>query len=170
MIAGAARNAIARLDADGSLDADFNAGANGWVRGLAAQTDGRVLVTGAFSMIGAQFRSGIARLALPEFAQQSPSLEGGTVTWLRSGSGAELVVPPQLLFSGDGIHFSQIATFERVAGGWAVPGFPPPPAGETVWLRARGQVATGYRNASTGLIESTLMIRRGDYVFANGFE
>ena len=43
---------IGRLDADGSVDVSFNPGANGQVGGLALQADGKILVGGAFTMLG----------------------------------------------------------------------------------------------------------------------
>ena len=56
-VAGTARNSIARLNADGSLDTLFNAGTdtNGWVRSVVVQTDGKVLVHGKFPWRGKGF-------------------------------------------------------------------------------------------------------------------
>jgi uncharacterized delta-60 repeat protein/uncharacterized repeat protein (TIGR01451 family) len=64
---GLARNRIARLNADGSLDATFsssatNAGANDSVLALLAQTDRRVLVGGRFTAISGANRNFLARL------------------------------------------------------------------------------------------------------------
>lgn len=56
------RNYIARLNIDGSLDADFNPSANNFVLALALQADGKVLAGGPFSTIGGQTRSSLARL------------------------------------------------------------------------------------------------------------
>jgi len=47
-----ARNFIARLNADGSLDTAFNPGANGEVYAIAVQPDGQILVGGAFTALG----------------------------------------------------------------------------------------------------------------------
>src|SRR5690606_29992058 len=43
-LGGQARNRLARLDPDGSLDADFNPGATGPIDTVALQPDGKVLV------------------------------------------------------------------------------------------------------------------------------
>lgn len=61
---GVARNRIARLNADGSLDNAFNvgAGANGSVLAVALDLDGRILVGGSFTSINGTARSGLARL------------------------------------------------------------------------------------------------------------
>ena len=61
---GSARNGIARLNPDGSLDSTFNpgAGADGTVRAIAIQLDGRVLIGGTFANFNGHLSSGIARL------------------------------------------------------------------------------------------------------------
>jgi uncharacterized delta-60 repeat protein len=46
------RNQIGRLNADGSLDASFNPGANGAVEALAVQLDGKIVVVGGFTTLG----------------------------------------------------------------------------------------------------------------------
>jgi uncharacterized delta-60 repeat protein len=63
-INGSVRNRIARLSANGSLDTLFNAssGANGVVRSLALQADGRVLAAGSFTSINGVARIRVARL------------------------------------------------------------------------------------------------------------
>lgn len=61
---GVARNRIARLNADGTLDTSFNpgSGANGVVYSLAEQANGWILVAGGFSSFSGVERRGIARL------------------------------------------------------------------------------------------------------------
>jgi uncharacterized delta-60 repeat protein len=63
-INGTIRNRLARLNTNGSLDSLFNtgSGANGLVRALALQADGRVLVAGSFVGINGISRIRIARL------------------------------------------------------------------------------------------------------------
>jgi uncharacterized delta-60 repeat protein len=60
-----ARNRIARLNPDGTLDTTFDPGANGEVDALAIQADGQILVGGAFTTLGGggtTVRNHIARL------------------------------------------------------------------------------------------------------------
>lgn len=63
-----ARNHFARLNADGTVDLAFDANVNpappgeSAITAIALQTDGKILVGGAFSEIGGQLRSNIARL------------------------------------------------------------------------------------------------------------
>ena len=52
LLGGVTRNAIARLNPDGSLDTGFDPNANGAVLALAQQADGKVLVGGHFTAIG----------------------------------------------------------------------------------------------------------------------
>ncbi len=61
-ISGTARNNIARLNADGSLDATFNPDANGGVYSIAVQADGKILIGGWFNQISGTARNNIARL------------------------------------------------------------------------------------------------------------
>ncbi len=60
--AAVARNRIARLNLDGTLDTAFNPEANGPVNTIALQADGKILVGGGFGTIGGEVRPGIARL------------------------------------------------------------------------------------------------------------
>jgi uncharacterized delta-60 repeat protein len=61
---GVGRNNIARLNADGSLDTNFDpgAGAQGQVNVLTLQTDGKIMVGGSFLTFNNQFDPNIARL------------------------------------------------------------------------------------------------------------
>lgn len=63
-INGTNRNHIARLNADGSLDAAFNpgSGANSSVQALASQPDGKILLGGSFSTFNGTDRQSVARL------------------------------------------------------------------------------------------------------------
>ena len=56
------RNRIALLDADGDTDFNFDPNANGIVRSIVLQPDGKVLVGGDFTSIGGMSRERIARL------------------------------------------------------------------------------------------------------------
>jgi uncharacterized delta-60 repeat protein len=53
---------VARLHADGSLDAGFNPGTNGGVNALVTQSDGKVVLGGAFTQVGGAARKGLARV------------------------------------------------------------------------------------------------------------
>lgn len=61
---GVSRAGIARLKADGSLDATFDpgSGVNGEVRAMGVQLDGRVLISGEFDQVAGVHRMRLARL------------------------------------------------------------------------------------------------------------
>ncbi len=61
-LGGQARNNIARLNADGTLDSAFNLGADCGVYPLAAQAEGKILVGGCFTTLGGQSRNYLGRL------------------------------------------------------------------------------------------------------------
>src|SRR6185295_8212667 len=46
------RRFIGRLNADGTLDTSFDPGANGFIYAMVLQPDGKILVSGDFSMLG----------------------------------------------------------------------------------------------------------------------
>jgi len=75
------RNHIARLLENGTLDQTFDIGpgADGSIRALALQSDGRILVGGLFSTINGTNRNGLARL----------SIDGKVDTSFDPGSGAD---------------------------------------------------------------------------------
>jgi len=61
---GTARNRVARLNADGSLDTSFNTGTgvNGQIRSTSIQSDGKIIIGGAFTSVNGTARNRIARL------------------------------------------------------------------------------------------------------------
>lgn len=61
-VADIPRSRIARLNADGTLDASFDPGADSQVSSLALQTDGKVLVGGEFATLGGGVRNRVGRL------------------------------------------------------------------------------------------------------------
>ena len=81
---GTARNGIARLNADGSLDTSFDpgTGADNFVQALAQQADGKVLIGGSFNDINGTARNGIARL----------NADGSLDTGFDPGTGANNIV------------------------------------------------------------------------------
>jgi len=61
-VGGIARNRIARLHADGSVDLSFNPNCDNEVRCAVLQPDGRILIGGLFTSVGGVTRNRIARL------------------------------------------------------------------------------------------------------------
>jgi uncharacterized delta-60 repeat protein len=83
-VSGGDRMQLARLNANGSLDASFDPGmgANGFIHQLAVQPDGRILLAGEFTAVGGVARNHIARL----------NANGTVDTSFDPGSGADYVV------------------------------------------------------------------------------
>ncbi|HEY0548906.1 MAG TPA: choice-of-anchor D domain-containing protein, partial [Verrucomicrobiae bacterium] len=62
VIAGATRNRIARLNTDGTLDANFNPNVNNTIHSFAVQADGKIIIGGLFTTVGGVTRNNFARL------------------------------------------------------------------------------------------------------------
>jgi uncharacterized delta-60 repeat protein len=78
---GVARNRVARLNADGTLDTNFavGTGPNATVESVALQADGKVVIGGQFGTVSGSTRSGVARL-LATGAVDTAFNSGGTGT------------------------------------------------------------------------------------------
>ena len=61
-LGGQPRSNIARLNADGTVDATFDPGASGGVNALAVRPDGKIVVGGFFTTLSGQARANIGRL------------------------------------------------------------------------------------------------------------
>ena len=81
LIDGVARNRIARLNADGTLDTSFNvgAGANGNIEDVKLQSDGKILISGSFTQVQGTDILGVARLNTDGSLDSSFSPNGGAV-------------------------------------------------------------------------------------------
>jgi uncharacterized delta-60 repeat protein len=91
-LGGQSRNNLGRLNADGSLDASFNPGADNTVYSLAVQGDGKILVGGLFSTLGGQIRNSIGRL----------NADGTLDTSFNPGAGGTYPLVSSLVVQADG--------------------------------------------------------------------
>ena len=175
----AAHHALARLNADGTLDSSFAelnfsldaSNPQGYIFGVAAQADGKVVAIGNFSLANGQPQQFVARVVTGDavvntFTGQA-SGSNTIVTWTRSGDGAELVQPPTLMYSTDGVTFTAIGTLTRITNGWQATA-PYRFSGAPFYLQARGFTSGGGGNGSLGLADSP--VYSNDRIFANGFE
>src|SRR5262249_24554335 len=106
---GAARNLVARLNTNGSLDATFNPGAgpNANVLRVAAQADGHVVIAGLFSTVNGTNRNHVARL----------NANGTLDLGFDPGSGPDRY-PYLLALQSDGKVLIGGGGFTNVAGTW----------------------------------------------------
>lgn len=173
------RHALARLDADGTLDGAFADLAfsfdathpNGSIFGIAAQADGKVLAAGNFTLADGQPRQYMARAVTGDpvtsrFAGQ-PSGSSVVVTWTRGGDGPELAQPPTLVHSTDGVNFGVVGPMTRIATGWQATA-PYNVHGALFYLQAIGATSGGAQNGSSGQVASGVYF--SDTIFADGFE
>lgn len=122
---------LARLHADGTLDATFDGAASGQVHALALQPDGNILVGGAFDSLGGAARPRLGRLLpggaldagfVPTITPISPTvtgtitqvaaLPGGDVLALRP-TGASQYSPPSGLFRFGGTTGQPVTGFQQ---------------------------------------------------------
>lgn len=172
-VGGATHFNVVRLNADGTIDPTFDPSGNGAMgdfvlfsqyasfKALAAQVDGRILVTGSFTKIGsAQVpRYGIARLLVPEVAIDQLRYDAGPgiVQWQRAGSGTEF---QRVTFesSNDGQSWAALGEGAWSAGAWSFNAVDLAADGP-LWLRARGFTGGGGSLASGGsVLESVLQL------------
>lgn len=146
---GTARAHIARLDANGALDPSFDpgAGTNEWVRAIALQPDGKILIGGDFTSYDGTARNGIARLD-PDGALD-PTFDPGSgaddpVMAITLQPDAKILIGGWFyLFNGENHHF--VARLE--ADGSLDPGFStgmgPDNGIRSVTLQPNGKVIVG---------------------------
>ncbi|MEO7065146.1 MAG: hypothetical protein ABI082_15395, partial [Dokdonella sp.] len=178
-VGGQARHGMARLNADGSLDATFadpqlsldSTHPNGYVYGVGAQSDGNIVAVGNFSLASGQPRNLMARITTGDYVKNALTVQPGSgnliATWTRAGDGPELVQAPNLGHSTDGVNFTIVGPMTRIANGWQVTA-PYNVHGSLFYLRASGTTSNGAGNGSPGQIASDVFF--SDTIFKSGFE
>jgi uncharacterized delta-60 repeat protein len=108
-VGGQPRNGIARLNADGTLDASFNpgTGTDGDVLALALQPDGRIIVVGEFTHINGVDRNRIVRLNANGSLDLSINFGSGANSFIA----ATLIQPDDQIVIGGG--FTLVNGFNR---------------------------------------------------------
>lgn len=155
---GQARNGIARLNSDGSIESlgsfDIGTGVASTfpgVNGLALDGEGGILIGGAITSVNGTVRSGLARLVNHRASQSLTAPAASTVRWLRSGTLPETNQVSFELSTNAGANWTTLGEGTRTPGGWQLTGQSLPASG---YLRARATVPSGTRNGSAGILES----------------
>ena len=167
-IGGAARNRIARLDANTGLADSFDPNANGNVFSIALQSDGKILVGGTFSganSIGGQSRDFFARLTNDTSASQDLSASSTTVTWSRGGASAVLS-RVTFEYSTDNAGYSPLGNGLLSGSDWMLTGLNLPNQ-QNFYIRARGFYRTGKNNGSESVAESVRNVFLSEVSVAN---
>lgn len=156
-LAATPRNYVARVNADGTLDAGFDPSANNVVHSVAVTADGKVLLGGEFTTLQPNgsgpliTRNLFALLANDAATQILTATSVSRVEWLRGGASPEVQDVTFELSTDGGAVYALLGFGARIAGGWELTGLSLPATGH---LRARALTASGYRNATGGLVET----------------
>ncbi len=154
-IGGAARSYIARLDPNTGLADSFSPDANNLVLSIALQSDGKVLVGGAFNgvnSIGGQTRNRFARLNNDTVARQDLSVSQTAVTWMRGGSSPQLT---SVTFedSTDNVSYNFLGYGTAVGSDWTLTNLNLS-LGQNLYVRARAHYRGGMSGSSESVTES----------------
>ena len=154
-VLGVARNNLARLNADGTLDAGFDPNANNLVYSVAVQADGKILLGGQFTTVGGTARNFFARLFNDRAMQTLTAPSSTQALWTRGGAGPELTRVTFERSTDGGTTYTALGAGTRVgtSANWQLTGLSL--SGNGV-LRARGWTTGGYQNGSSGLIEQVV--------------
>lgn len=158
-VLGATRNHIARLNANNTLDFGFDPGANGTVRVINIQLDGKLLVGGSFSQIAGVSRSFLARLnsnGSPD-STFDPGLNGAVGRIMPQEDGKILIAGNFTTVAG--IARSGLARLN--ADGMLDTGFNPNPNGSVNVIRALpdGRIYVGGTFSSIGGVSARHLAR-----------
>ena len=140
-----ARQYIARLNADGTVDTNFDPAANSTVYGVALQADGRVVLGGSFSLVGGATRSSIARLNSSPAPVTLTAPAFDWVRWLRGGAAPEVQEVAFAQSTNGGSTWTPLGQGTRISGGWQLTGLSLPAGG---LVRARGRTIVLIRNCT----------------------
>jgi hypothetical protein len=130
----------------------FDPNANGGVRSIAVQADGKILAGGSFSSIGGQQRNVFARLSNDTAALQNLAVTQTTITWTRGGSSPQFT-RVTFEYSTDDVNYAPLGNGTAAGSNWTLTGLNLP-TGQNFYIRARGYYRSGYQNGSENLTES----------------
>ncbi len=142
--------AILRLNSNGSVDPTFSPSLDSYVNGVTLLQDGKVFIVGDFYVVNGNISNKLARL-MNGTATQNLSVSGPSrIEWLRGGTSPE-AQHVTFEISTNGATWSLLGSGTRIAGGWERTGMSLPASG---YIRARARTICGYRNGSSGLMET----------------
>lgn len=173
-VTGTARNRIARLNSDGSLDPSFDPGSgpNQGVYSMAVQDDGKMLLAGPFTGVHFSSRNGIARLNADGSLDESFDPGWGANDWVNS---VALQRDGKVLIGGRFIHVNNVprhGVARLNTDGSLDLGFNPSTANATIFAIAQqsdGRVLLGGNFEVMGGVSALRLARVfGDFSFDVG--
>ena len=143
---GQSRNRIARLNADGTLDATFNPGTDGVVNAIAVVSDGKIIIGGSFTNVGGLSRTNIARL----------NVDGAVDTTFNPGTNGAvnaiaIASDGKIIIGGD---------FENAAGS---------PRDNIARLNVDGTVDTTFNPGTNGAVNAIAIASDGKIIIGGAF-
>lgn len=142
---------LVRLNATGTADSTFVASARNSVLGLGLQSDGKVIVTGQFTLAGGTTKYAARLINDIGAATSALSVVSETeVQWLRGGTTPETQVVVFHYSQDGGTTWTSLGQGMRVTGGWRLTSITLPISG---LLRAQAYIPCGLNNGSTSIHE-----------------
>ena len=147
-LGGTSRGGIARVAANGTLDASFNPNVKS-VSNVAIQANGSILLGGSFGSIITNVPYFFARVLNDPATQVLSATDTSLVVWTRGGSAPEFVQTTFELSTNSGAAWPPLGNGTRLGAtsNWQLTGLTLPASGQ---LRARGRTTV---DGSSGLME-----------------
>jgi len=158
------RDYVARLNADGTIDPDFDPNADALLYSVALQGDGRILLGGIFGSLQPNSaptpttRNFLARVFNDPASQVINRTGNGQFVWTRRGAVPELTHVTFEFSRSGGPAWSLLGPGVRIGStsDWRIA--IPDDLVAVGFVRVRGRVAGGFGNGSAGLIEQVSAI------------
>jgi len=142
---------LVRLSATGANDPTFVATARNLVFGLGLQYDGKVIVTGQFTLAGGTTKYAARLINDTDAATSALSVVSETeVQWLRGGTTPETQIVVFHYSQDGGTTWTSLGQGTRITGGWRLSSIALPISG---LLRAQAYLPCGLYNGSTSIHE-----------------
>jgi uncharacterized delta-60 repeat protein len=142
---------LVRLSATGTVDSTFVASARNSVLGLGLQSDGKVIVTGQFTLAGGTTKYAARLINDIDAATSALSVVSETeVQWLRGGTTPETQIVVFHYSQDGGTTWTSLGQGARITGGWRLASITLPISG---LLRAQAYIPCGFSNGSTSIHE-----------------
>jgi uncharacterized delta-60 repeat protein len=152
-VGGTARNYVARLNSDGTLDAGFTPpDVSHFVRAVAVQSDGKILIGGSFMTVGGVLCQGVARLN-----SNGTHDTGFCPNVVTGGNGVEVVAVQsdgKIFISGD---FTKVGGLSGTARNYVAR------------LNSNGSLDTGFDPNANGVVYSAVVQSDGKIIIGGSF-